>query len=132
MIIFWNRKRWNRGIVNRMQHFLGIGKTGRAFHLFRLFCIESGIAGRAGIAGTVVIDVGLLFQNRMISVPFELEQVELGTLIPGIPLPEKSQNGMRPKIRFSFSVPWGFSCQPCNLVVFSSSCFLSGDLQSCS
>ena len=27
----------------------------------------------------------------MISVPFELEQAEFGTLIPGIPLPEKSQ-----------------------------------------
>ena len=27
----------------------------------------------------------------MISVPFELEYVELGVLIPGIPLPEKSQ-----------------------------------------
>ena len=27
----------------------------------------------------------------MISVPFELEQVKLGMLIPGIPLPEKSQ-----------------------------------------
>ena len=27
----------------------------------------------------------------MISVPFELEQVEFGMLIPSIPLPEKSQ-----------------------------------------
>ena len=27
----------------------------------------------------------------MISVLFELEQVELGTLIPGTPLPEKTQ-----------------------------------------
>ena len=27
----------------------------------------------------------------MISVPFELEQAEFGILIPGIPLPEKSQ-----------------------------------------
>ena len=27
----------------------------------------------------------------MISVPFELEWVEFGKLIPGIPLPEKSQ-----------------------------------------
>ena len=34
----------------------------------------------------------------MISVPFELEQVEFGILIPGtpLPLPEKSQKGMRP------------------------------------
>ena len=27
----------------------------------------------------------------MISVPFELEQVEFGILIPGIPYPERSQ-----------------------------------------
>ena len=33
----------------------------------------------------------MLFQNRMISVPFELEQAEFGILILGIPLPEKSQ-----------------------------------------
>ena len=32
-----------------------------------------------------------LFQNTMISVPFKLEQVEFGIIIPGIPLPEKSQ-----------------------------------------
>ena len=32
-----------------------------------------------------------LFRNRMIFVPFELEQVEFRILIPGIPLPEKSQ-----------------------------------------
>ena len=31
----------------------------------------------------------------MISVPFELEQVELEILIPGIPLPEKSQKECR-------------------------------------
>ena len=37
LIIFENRKSWNRGIVNRMQHFLGMGRTGRVFHLFRLF-----------------------------------------------------------------------------------------------
>ena len=42
------------------------------------------------------MDFGILFQNRMISVPFELEKVELGMLISGIPLPEKSK-GMRPK-----------------------------------
>ena len=34
LIIFGNRKRWNRGIVNGMQHFLGLGRTGRVFHLF--------------------------------------------------------------------------------------------------
>ena len=32
----------------------------------------------------------------MISVPFELEQVEFGILIPGIPLPEKSQKEWGP------------------------------------
>ena len=37
------------------------------------------------------MDFGHLFRNRMISVPFELEQVEFGMLIPGIPLPEKSK-----------------------------------------
>ena len=38
LIIFENRKRWNRRIVvNGMQHFLGIGRTERVFHLFRLF-----------------------------------------------------------------------------------------------
>ena len=36
-IIFGNRKRWNKGIVNEMQHFLGIGRTGRLFLLFYLF-----------------------------------------------------------------------------------------------
>ena len=35
------------------------------------------------------MDFELLFQNGMISVPFELEQVELGILIPGIPIPER-------------------------------------------
>ena len=37
------------------------------------------------------MDFGLLFRNRVITVPFELEQVEFGILIPGIPIPEKSQ-----------------------------------------
>ena len=32
------------------------------------------------------------------------------------------------KIRFSFFVPWGFSCQRCNLAVVSSSSFLAGDI----
>ena len=35
-------------------------------------------------------DLGLLFRNRMISVSFELEQVELRMFIPVIPFPEKS------------------------------------------
>ena len=38
------------------------------------------------------MDFRLLFQNKTISVPFEVEQVEFGMLIPGIPLPEKPQN----------------------------------------
>ena len=37
LIIFRNRQRWNRRIVNGMQHVLGIGRTGRVFHLFFLF-----------------------------------------------------------------------------------------------
>ena len=37
------------------------------------------------------MDFGLLFWYGMISVPFELEQEEFITLIPAIPLPEKSQ-----------------------------------------
>ena len=40
LIIFRNRKRWNRGIVNGMQQFSGIGRTGRVFHLFRLFYLR--------------------------------------------------------------------------------------------
>ena len=37
LVIFGNKKRWNRRIVNGMQHFLGIGRTGRVFDPFRLF-----------------------------------------------------------------------------------------------
>ena len=36
-------------------------------------------------------ELGLLFRNRMISVPFEPVWVEFGILIPAVPLPEKSQ-----------------------------------------
>ena len=50
------------------------------------------IARRADMAGIVVIDLdGLLFRNGIISIPFELEQVEFGMLIHVIPLPEMSQ-----------------------------------------
>ena len=38
-----------------MQHFLGKGRTGRVFHLFRLFSSEG------GIAGIVVIDLDCLW-----------------------------------------------------------------------
>ena len=52
----------------------------------------SGIVGIAGITEIMVIDLDeLLFRNRMISVPFEVEYMKFGILIPGIPLPEKSQ-----------------------------------------
>ena len=45
-----------------MQNFVGIGRTGRLFHLFFLFHpIESGIAGRPGMAGIVVIDLDELW-----------------------------------------------------------------------
>ena len=45
------------------------------------------------------MDLGLLFRNKMVFVPFELEKMEFGILIPGIPLPEKSQKecGLRNK-----------------------------------
>ena len=43
------------------------------------------------------MDVRLLFWNKIISVPFELEEVEFGILIPGIPLPEKVSKGMQAK-----------------------------------
>ena len=50
---------------------------------------ESGIAGRI-----MVIDLDELW--TFISVPFELEQVEFGILIPAIALPEKSQKECGP------------------------------------
>ena len=46
---------WNRGIVNGMQHFLGISRTAK-YSIYST--AESGIAGRAGIAGTVVRESG--------------------------------------------------------------------------
>ena len=60
LIIFGNRKRWITGIVNGTQNFLGIGRTGRVFHLFRLFH-QSATARRARIARTVVIDLDRLW-----------------------------------------------------------------------
>ena len=44
------------------------------------------------------MDFGLLFRNIKISAPFELEKVEFGILVPGIPLPEKSQKECGHKI----------------------------------
>ena len=75
-----------------MQCFLGIGRTGRVFHLFCLFHLrewnswKSKNSWNSGDRFRWTLD-----RNRMISVPFELEWVELGILIPGILLPEKSQ-----------------------------------------
>ena len=46
------------------------------FSIYSYSTSESGIAGKAGIAGTVMIDkkyFGISFRNRMISVPFELD-----------------------------------------------------------
>ena len=64
-----------------MQHYLEMGRTGRVFHLSIYSTTESGIAGRAGIAGTVVTDLDDLWtiipeQNDIcpgIFAPFELE-----------------------------------------------------------
>ena len=56
MVIFGNRKRWHREIVNGMQHFLGIGRA-EEYSVYSVFSTsEGGIAGRAGIAGIVAID----------------------------------------------------------------------------
>ena len=41
VVTFRNRKRWNRRIINGMQHVLGIGRTGRVFHLFHLRELDS-------------------------------------------------------------------------------------------
>ena len=62
---------------------------------------------KSGVAGIVVIDLhdfGLLFLNRMISVPFELELVEFRMLIPVITLPEKSQKELQSKICTSLAL----------------------------
>ena len=61
LIVFGNRKKWNRGIVNGMQHFLGIGGTGRVSIYSFYSTTESGMAGRAGIAGIVTIDLDELW-----------------------------------------------------------------------
>ena len=37
------------------------------------------------------MDFELLFRNRLISIPFELEKVEFRIPTPDIPVPEKSQ-----------------------------------------
>ena len=54
LIIFGSRKRWNGGIVIGMQNCLGIGRTG----ICSVYSTsESEIAGRAGIAGIMVIEL---------------------------------------------------------------------------
>ena len=53
LIIFRNRKRWSRGIVNGMQHFWEKVEL-EEYSVYSNS--EDGIAGRAGIARIVVID----------------------------------------------------------------------------
>ena len=61
LIIFGNSKRWNSGIMNGMQHFLGKVEK-EEYSIFSIYSTpESGIAGRAGIAGIVVIDLDELW-----------------------------------------------------------------------
>ena len=57
LIIFGNRKKWNRGIVNGMQHFWEEVELKEYSIYFVYSTSESGIAERAGIAGIVVIDL---------------------------------------------------------------------------
>ena len=59
------------------------------------------------------MDFELLFRNRRISVPFELEQVELGILIPGIPIPERLKRNAAQFDCFDRSV-----CSQCVLHAF--------------
>ena len=69
LTIFRNRKRRNRVIVNECSIFCELAEL-EEYSIYSVYSTsESGIAGRAEIAGIVVIDS----QNRMISVPFELE-----------------------------------------------------------
>ena len=57
LIIFGNRKRWNRGIINGMQYFWEYVEL-EEYSIFSIYSTsESGIAGRAGIAGTMVIEL---------------------------------------------------------------------------
>ena len=57
LIIFWNRKRWNRGIVNGTQHFWEQVEP-EENSIYSIYSTPvSGIAGRAGIAVIVVIDL---------------------------------------------------------------------------
>ena len=61
-------------------------------------------------------DFGLLFRNRLISVSFELEQVELRRFISVIPFLEKSQSEFQSKICTSFALlthnPQANKCPP--------------------
>ena len=57
-IIFRIRKRWNRGIVNGMQHFWEYVEL-EGYSIYST--PESGIAGRAGIAGIVMTDLDELW-----------------------------------------------------------------------
>ena len=74
------RNRWNTLPAQPIFKHCHIPFTIPQFHLFLFLKILK------------KMDFGHLFWNRMISVPFELKIVELGMLIPGIPLTDKSQN----------------------------------------
>ena len=56
LITFRNRQRWNRRIVKGMQQLLGLSKVEVYSSYSAYFISETGIAGGAGIAGTVVIE----------------------------------------------------------------------------
>ena len=70
--------------------FLGIGRTGRVFHLFCPFHLREWNSWKNWNSSDR-FRWTLDFHSGMTSVPFEMEQVEVGMLIPVIPLPEKSQ-----------------------------------------
>ena len=82
-----------------MQHFLEIGRTGRVFHLFCLFHLGDWNRWKSrnslNSGDRLRRTLGILFPNKMISVPFELEWLEFGTLILVIPLPEKFQCSLK-------------------------------------
>ena len=63
------------------------------------------------------MDFELLFRNRMISVPFEVEYVEFGMLIPGIPLPEKSQKECCLKYQSWFRIDNSRTFPKCTVVL---------------
>ena len=94
LIIFGNRKRWNSGIVNRMQNFLEIGRTERVFHLFHLFhsrewnSWKRRNSSNSGNKSGWTLDLYSGIEWFLFHLNWNRW---FGILIPGIPLPEKSQ-----------------------------------------